>query len=528
MSVTVSDLMKLPSLRRAKVVGGKGGLQNIVSAISVLESTDPDILVKEVFPGDTYAGGEIIITGFVNCLDDVDLQCANMLRLIEGGEVALVLYYVGLYLPKVDKRLIDIANEHDFVLICMPEGQRNLRYSDLISEVSEMIYKDRAEKVTLVSDILARMSSLPHHYQTVATALQMLCAEMNCSIVLSTNTGTVLNLAAWPTGTQDELREEVERILPDFGKEPEISTLLPGATIYPVAIRCDSSESLLLTLIKRGRPLSSELIKQAGDTVRICVNIWGKQHGTIAIHELIRAILQDEPLRMRRLAEIFNVNVADISELWMLCGCNAEAVEARMDDDVALARQCSEIVIGSVFEQHPVMCLSAPRSLKDAEIVLERLLACAQDESPDAVIVRCGFLGNTTECRNAYLLVDDYLEDAKLIFPTKKTFLLGDIQFAASCREQVEKGEAQALRNTTPLTILELGCDYKDLIITACTYLLDCDNSVTKTAEALFIHKNTVKYRLQKISEILGFHLGKMPETIDVYKSAAIYRLLNN
>ena len=110
MSVTVSDLMKLPSLRRAKVVGGKGGLQNIVSAISVLESTDPDILVKEVFPGDTYAGGEIIITGFVNCLDDVDLQCANMLRLIEGGEVALVLYYVGLYLPKVDKRLIDIAN----------------------------------------------------------------------------------------------------------------------------------------------------------------------------------------------------------------------------------------------------------------------------------------------------------------------------------------------------------------------------------------------------------------------------------
>ena len=41
MSVTVADLLKLPSLRNAEVVAGKGGLGKIVSSISVLESTDP-------------------------------------------------------------------------------------------------------------------------------------------------------------------------------------------------------------------------------------------------------------------------------------------------------------------------------------------------------------------------------------------------------------------------------------------------------------------------------------------------------
>lgn len=145
MSVTVADLLKLPSLRQAKVIGGAKGLGKTVSSISVLESVDPGVLVQEVFPHDKYSGSEIVITGFLNCIEDVDRQCSNLLRLIEGGEVGLVLYYVGVYLPRVNPRLIEIANAHDFVLICMPEGQRHLRYSDLITDVTECIYRDRRQ-----------------------------------------------------------------------------------------------------------------------------------------------------------------------------------------------------------------------------------------------------------------------------------------------------------------------------------------------------------------------------------------------
>lgn len=47
---------------------------------------------------------------------------------------------------------------------------------------------------------------------------------------------------------------------------------------------------------------------------------------------------QDEPLKMRRLAEIFHVDVASLHELWMLCGADAGEVEERMEQDLALAR----------------------------------------------------------------------------------------------------------------------------------------------------------------------------------------------
>lgn len=143
MSVTVSDLLKLPSLRQATVIGGHRGLSRIVSSISVLESTDPGVLVDNVFPAGEFFGSEIVITGFLNCLDDIDCQCANIQRLAEGGEVGLILFYVGVYLPYVDQRLIDLADQLDFVLVQMPWGQNELRYGEVISDVTECIYHDR-------------------------------------------------------------------------------------------------------------------------------------------------------------------------------------------------------------------------------------------------------------------------------------------------------------------------------------------------------------------------------------------------
>ena len=78
-----------------------------------------------------------------------------------------------------------------------------------------------------------------------------------------------------------------------------------------------------------------------------------------------------------------------------------------------------------------------------------------------------------------------------------------------------------------PLAALQADREYHDLLDTACVFLLDCDGSVTRTAEMLFLHKNTIKYRLQRIADLLGYRLGKMPETIELYRSAAVYRLLH-
>ena len=528
MSVTVAELLKLPSLQQARVLGGAGGLQKVVSSISVLESTDPGVLVNEIFPSGKYAGSELVLTGFLNCAKDVDLQCANINRLIEGGEVGMVLYYVGIYLPYVDQRLIDLADAHDFVLICMPEGQGHLRYSDLIADVTECIYRDRLTTISLVSDILARISSLPHHQQTVDTAIQMLSAELSCSVVLSTQEGKILNLASWPRGTEAVIRRGMEKYLPvSRGKKEMDCPFLPEARLFHLPIPSDLTQSLQLTLIKGGSSLNENLIQQAADTVRICINIWGRQHGRIAIHELLRAILQDEPLTMRRLAEIFHVDAASLHELWILYGVRIEEGTRQMETVLSQVKQCADTVIGAVYEGRPVLCLSTPDSLRETEGVMRELLGTIGKENPDAGILRCGGLENTSSCRSAYLMALEHLESMKQIFRQRNCFSLGDLEFVAACKQSISQGENVALRQTQPLAILQSDGEYQDMLETVCTYLLDGDCSVTRTAQLLFLHKNTIKYRLQRIGDLLGYRIGKMPETMELYRSAAIYRLLH-
>ena len=92
MSVTVADLLELPSLREARLAAGRGGLNKLVSSISVLEYADPSILQDALFKNNEFYGSEVVITGFMNIPNDVEAQCANIRRLAEAGEVGLILY----------------------------------------------------------------------------------------------------------------------------------------------------------------------------------------------------------------------------------------------------------------------------------------------------------------------------------------------------------------------------------------------------------------------------------------------------
>lgn len=198
MSITVADVLKLPSMRGAQVIGGKKGLSRIVSSISVLEYAQINAVQTELFENIEFLGNELAITGFLNNPDDVELQCMNIRRLAQVGEVGMILFYVGVVMKRVDQRLIDLANELDFVLICMPLGQKNQRYSEVICEVMELIHRDQMNGANLVSELLEQAASLPAHRRTVDSMLRMLSNRLRASVVLMDSSRRVLNEAAWP------------------------------------------------------------------------------------------------------------------------------------------------------------------------------------------------------------------------------------------------------------------------------------------------------------------------------------------
>ena len=312
MSVTVEDILKLPCLSGARVIAGKRGLQKVLASVSVLEFADPNMLQEELFRNNEFYGSEIVITAFANIADNIEQQCANIHRLATAGEVGLILYYVGIFMPHVDQRLIDLADRLDFTLIVMPENRMDLRYSEVICEVMEAIIKDQAAEISLLTDVLDQMSRLPEHQRTIDCVLRMARDRIRTSLILVDSQSRALGQANWPMSLELQAAElpYVDAMLP--------VTLPNNRTIWRCPLNQANPKSMELYLVKDGMPLSKELVTQTVELVRLAVSLWSSKHAEVQISELVRAILLDEPLKMRRLADLFHIDVASIHSMWVL------------------------------------------------------------------------------------------------------------------------------------------------------------------------------------------------------------------
>lgn len=122
----------------------------------------------------------------------------------------------------------------------------------------------------------------------------------------------------------------------------------------------------------------------------------------------------------------------------------------------------------------------------------------------------------------------NHLETACKIWPGKVCFTLPEINFASRCQKIIEGGESvlkDALRSLEPLRESRESAVLQQTLE---VYLLDANCSTSRCAELLFLHKNTVKYRLNRIKEQFGHPLDKLPEVFPLYYAAALMRITNN
>ena len=136
-------------------------------------------------------------------------------------------------------------------------------------------------------------------------------------------------------------------------------------------------------------------------------------------------------------------------------------------------------------------------------------------------------LKDTGEVRSAYLLNYDSWRDASRIMPDKGFFVRGDIEYAKACRQIVEGGADSISEYLSLFDAIEDKKGNDEYIDTLCTFLLDADSNVQITSEKMFVHKNTIKYRIKTMSDCLGFTIGSMPGSEKLFKACGIKRLLD-
>ena len=522
--MTVSDVMKLPSMVGAEVVAGRGGLEHPVDSVNVLEYAYATELLKRFFEENTFDGNELLITAFSAVCDDVDAQCKNVMHYHSVGSAGIILYYVGIILPEIDQRLIDLCDELDFVLICMPRGQTDLRYSEAIREILFQVYREQQRDRFFVTTILSRLSALPAQKRSMDTLLRMLSEYLRLSIVLMERRRGMNTAAFWPRSLSGVLTEKIPELVERIGLDGELEVELGGGTAY--LQRCphllDNSD-MRLFVISYGSRTTPDMLWQCSECVRLFIQIWNKDRGRFVISELVRAIINDDPLQKDQLAKIFNVRVGDLKEMWLFM-----PLEEQQEVSELALRSCTDYfsaysnpVLVSYYDDTLVaFTTGTPLTPAEADAFysIDRLDGIAGSYD----IVCCGHLSNSAEAHRAYVQSLANWKTARRIFPGVKFLKMEDISFAKICNDIIESREdlEQYLD-----VISQIKAANAELMPTLATYLLDTSSNMAETSRRLYVHLNTVKYRLKQVNELTGYSPVRMPGSYLLYIASALYRI---
>ena len=528
MSLTVSQLMELPCLRKAKVLAGHNGLNRIVTSISVLEYSTPTDIQKKLYESIEFWGSELVLTAFSNVANDVDAQCENVKNMAAAGEVGMILYYVGIIMPEVDRRLIQLADELGFVLICMPENEPNLRYSEVITEVMDAIIHDELDNPTFAIDLLEQMTKIPRGQQTVKTILRITSDRLRASAVITDSEYHVLSAASWPRNESAQWDELISFVTRHSGSENifKITGEHP-LWVYRAEIQLSGHHKMFLLVFSESGKFDPVLWKQAVEGVRLCMGVWGKQHDQIDLSELVRAIILDEPMKMRRLGDLYHIDVSSLSDMWILKSMNGKPLQQWTNAIRDLSIHYINIGLCEHYENDILIFPIGNRTLREMDEWTDALVKFCADNHISAKITRCPVLQQTSNVKYAYEINQAHLEDAIKVFPLRTSFTISEIEFVKECREIAESSQSDVQRYSILLEPILARKDGEDILNTLTVFLLDKNSSITETAAYLFVHKNTVKYRLQKASDILGFRVGDVPQSKNLIYALSLNRMMS-
>ena len=146
-SIALSDLLKVPTLARARVVGGHHGLRRRVRGVNVMEV--PDIL-------DWVKPDELLLTTAYPLRDDPVALDALIPRLAERGLAGIALK-PGRYIRTIPASMIEAADQHAFPLIELPS---EASFNEIINSVLTVILDVQAARLQRSAAIHDRFTSI--------------------------------------------------------------------------------------------------------------------------------------------------------------------------------------------------------------------------------------------------------------------------------------------------------------------------------------------------------------------------------
>lgn len=526
MGITVYEAMKIGGLQKATLLGGKKGLDKVIEYISYAETPRVTKYLK---------GQELMLSAFYAMKKDVDQQ----LRVLEGmhiaGSSALVISYPEIW-GKISPLLIRKADEYEIPLLSIPQ---DVSYADIITPISRAIGELRTEQLEFLNNLHSAFSHIVLENRDLGYFADQLRKLTQLPVLLLSPEMRLMVNSGWNKDFICNI--DHENIIKELKKEScfvcQMRTVQEKrfAHLFPVMVNGKLEGSVGLVSAKED---ISEYRRLAGEQAAIIYgwyilkNIAIKNAIAEKDREFLDLLLSDPPypeeFLQNRGSEInldikssHCIGIIDASRILdthagstlnvqkTIKSCAKSTFLGRFPYSITVQQANRTVLLLSILQENEYTDVN--KLLKQtATIFCEKLASCYPQILSCTSMLSIGFGRDYESFSQLRMSYKEAVTAMELANNTSEIVLskivhIDDVEEYAFLYEVRQKAPMYLKQTLSELSRLrQLDEDNETNLFDTLKVLFLTKQNTNKTADSLFIHRNTIAYRKEKIKKILS------------------------
>lgn len=548
MGITVEETLKLPAFKGAKLVSGDKGKNNIVKYIDIIEAPDVEKWVKE---------GEMLLTTSFAIKNDIKAQ-ENLIIKLANLKAAALCIKPGRFIDRIPEKVITIAEKLNFPIIELP---LEVPYVNIINQILSHILNKKALALEAVNKIHNSLTGIVLQGGGIQSICSKFCELTGYPIAIFSSNNRMIAFSDKQEKichliNQSQLIKEFEKcnrtdssstkILEIHGKRFIITPIIVEKEIYGFIVMFGSS------------PLADELNIKAleqGATVAALEFLKGKNIQEIKkrmMKDLVNDLLEgnsSNPDVLKERGRYFNWNLKEGRQVIIVDGEKIntyyrgeeqniqEFKNLFLDTVKIILRKMDSKAIVTDKNSRVVVLINIPmdykKSLNSLCSYTKKIASNIQQEvtlNLNGMKINLGigrYYESIENLPKSYKEALEALNLGKKIVGSGKVIHFNDLGIYKLLLDVTDKNQLKdfALNHLQPL-IKQDKQHGTELMATMEAYLRN-DKKIYKTAKELFVHRNTVRYRIKKISDILGIDMENGEILFNIYFSYKALKVVN-
>ncbi|MFB9279272.1 PucR family transcriptional regulator [Cohnella cellulosilytica] len=517
---TVRALFDLPQLKEAVLLGGETGLDRPISRINVMEV--PDVV-------DWVRPGELLMTTGYPFKHDPEILVTLIAQLAGKGVVALGVK-TKRFFDEVPKSAVEAANRHGLPLVELPPSTT---FSDVVREVMERVLVSDSKDLTVLQGRVQRLSHVLLHGDGLHAYLNHLQTMIRNPVVLLDPHNRIAASSEAEPLCRDIAEEEWAKFRTEQTLETNVLQIgersvrvhvaaVPDGQVRPYLMlileySADYGTVDTLTINWAGRLLGFEI-----SNLLARKNIEAKYFDQFLQDWLAGRIVSTDDLRLRAEACGWPLDEADryvagvvsfhdrqsgVRELQEL----AKRLNWESDSRKSGAKW-------TVLEGELVVLFTMRQDLNNGPQVKDRepervwagLRALLQEQSASLCLGKEA--GKQNEVSTSYRDAKRAAEIRTVCGLQEETVRYGELGVYLLLYRLLGTEELEEYQRMYLHPLLELDRKQQGSLLNTLRNYFECNCNAKETAERMFVHYNTINYRLERIKSELGLRLDD-PET---------------